>query len=367
MLDRMLFWTVVRAYCICLVSVLSLYIIVDLFTNLEEFTGKSDGLLDSLNRIALYYGFRSIQYFDRLAEALALLSAMFTVAWMQRNNELLPILSSGVSTQRAIRPILLTATLFITLGSLTQELLLPIPMVANALQADRDDVFRSKDTLVQGGFDGSGIHVEGMVGSPREQMVRQFHATIPETAVNSLMHLTAATAHYVAPRPGVDLSGGWLLTDTTPADPGARNKPETLVHLESGKYFLRSKDVNFDAITRRAKWTDYVSTEKLYELLRDGDGRRNAGLAVTFHMRITRPIIGFLLVLMGLGVILRDQTRHVFISTGLCMLVCVFFYGTVFAAKALGSADYISPPLAAWLPVIIFGPLALSAYDAIHT
>jgi len=90
-------------------------------------------------------------------------------------------------------------------------------------------------------------------------------------------------------------------------------------------------------------------------------------LAVTFHMRLTRPIVGMLLVVMGLSIILRDQTRHVFISAGLCLAMCAVFFAVVFGGKFLGTGDYISPALAAWLPVLVFGPLSVALYDAIHT
>ena len=61
--------------------------------------------------IARYYGFRVPQVFDLLAEPITLMAATFTVAWMQRNNELLPQLSAGIPTRRVIRPVLLGAAI----------------------------------------------------------------------------------------------------------------------------------------------------------------------------------------------------------------------------------------------------------------
>ena len=46
-------------------------------------------------------------------------------------------------------------------------------------------------------------------------------------------------------------------------------------------------------------------------------------MAVMFHMRLTRPLLGLILVVMGLSIILRDQNRNVFISAGLCLLLCL--------------------------------------------
>ena len=81
-LDRMLFVSFLRSYVIVLVSLLSLYVVIDLFTNLEGFT-QPGGLQETVANIARYYGVRVCQIFDRLSEAICLLAAMFTVAWMR--------------------------------------------------------------------------------------------------------------------------------------------------------------------------------------------------------------------------------------------------------------------------------------------
>jgi len=51
--------------------------------------------------------------------------------------------------------------------------------------------------------------------------------------------------------------------------------------------------------------------------------------------------------------------------------LCVVFFASIFACQYLGKdeffAQYISPALAAWLPVIVFTPVAFVMYDAVHT
>ena len=44
-LDRMLFFAFVRSYAIVLTSLLSLYVVIDLFTNLDDFAGKHRGAM----------------------------------------------------------------------------------------------------------------------------------------------------------------------------------------------------------------------------------------------------------------------------------------------------------------------------------
>jgi lipopolysaccharide export system permease protein len=97
-IDRQMIKGYFKSYIVCLTSLLSLYVVVDLFTNLDDFTHNNKGLWASLLRIFTYYAYKVAQIFDRLCEAIVLLAAMFTVAWMQRNNEQVPLLSAGVST-----------------------------------------------------------------------------------------------------------------------------------------------------------------------------------------------------------------------------------------------------------------------------
>src|SRR5262249_16823916 len=113
----------VKSYVVCLTSLMGLFIVVDLFMNLESLTENHKD--DFLPFVAVYYASKSTIIFDRLSEAIILMSAMFTIAWMQRNNEILPLLSAGVSTRRVVRPVLIGACLMVLLAVLNQELVLP--------------------------------------------------------------------------------------------------------------------------------------------------------------------------------------------------------------------------------------------------
>src|SRR5580765_4776313 len=107
--DRQMTFNYIKAYIFCLVSLMGLFIVVDLFMNLEDFTSNRKSFESVIKFIGVYYGYKSFFIFDRLCESVILLAGTFTVAWMQRNNELLPLLSAGVSTQRVVRPVLFCA------------------------------------------------------------------------------------------------------------------------------------------------------------------------------------------------------------------------------------------------------------------
>src|SRR5579872_6958279 len=125
LIDRQMIRGYFKSYIVCLTSLLSLYVVVDLFTNLDDFTGHNTTLWAALLRIMTYYGYKVSQIFDRLCEAIVLLAAMFTVAWMQRNNEQVPLLSAGISTRRIVIPVLACAWLMLSLTVVNQEVVIP--------------------------------------------------------------------------------------------------------------------------------------------------------------------------------------------------------------------------------------------------
>lgn len=359
LIDRQLIWSFLKAFAICLTSLLTLYVVVDLFTNMDDFQGRD--FREWLTQISLYYGFRLPQIFDRLVEAIILLSAMFTVAWMQRNNEQLPLLSAGVSTRRIVLPVLGAACALLSLATLNQELLLP--RVANKLNLPKDDPTGEKDTMVRHAYDFNGVHLAGVKANLRTRTVQKLSASIPPNITGNLVHLQAEEAHFIStgPRQGV-----WELTRTIPAE--IEIEPNSVLEIvDKGRYRLHVRDVTFDAMTRRPNWYIWASTQRIWEELARSEGSRQLGMAVVFHQRLARPVLGMLLVILGLSMILRDQNRNVILSVGSCLILCGTFFIVTLSCQTLGDNDLLSPVLAAWMPILIFAPFALPLFDSVHT
>jgi lipopolysaccharide export system permease protein len=365
--DQQMTFSYFKAYFICLVSLMGLFIIIDLFLNLDDFMKDRD-FESMVSFIGVYYGCKAFQIFDRLCEAVVLLAGMFTVAWMQRNNELLPLLSAGVSTRRAVRPVLVCAFTMMLLVAVNQECALP--RIDVWMLEHRTDPRGEKETEVKGAHDRSGIYLSGNSAVKNEKLIKKFHAVIPaHISGHALVLLQAKEAFYVREVEGVQRSGGWLLKQVKDADTlvWPKEREDVLMPLGDGDFFLKTQDVDMDTLTRVKNWHLYLPTWELLKILnRAGNSTQNKYLAVAFHQRLTRPLVGMILILLGLSVILRDQNRNIFISAGFCLMLVGVFFATIFACQYLGR-DTLSPALAAWLPVFIFGPLSLVMFDAVHT
>src|SRR5947207_2516945 len=149
-IDRQLIGNYLKGYMVCLVSLLALYIVVDLFTNLDDFSHHNGGIGMTARLVGIYYGYKVWQIFDRLCEAILVLAATFTVAWMRRNNEQIPLLACGVSTQRIVRPVLLSACVLMSVNIINQEMI--IPSIGIKLMFQRDDPNGEKEVQVVGSY-----------------------------------------------------------------------------------------------------------------------------------------------------------------------------------------------------------------------
>lgn len=379
-LDRMFFANFLRNFAIVLVCLLALYVVVDLFMNLNEFTKNKSNPADVLAHIRDYYVAQVSVIYDRLAELITLSAAVFTVAWMQRNNELLPQLSAGVPTRRVIRPVLLGALLATCLAPLNTEFY--IPAVATQLNTPREEwkgktgqtAGPTREQTPKGAFEQAGDFIDAKAarrptgatsGDGRYGRLTEFEYTSSAEPGAELTHLTAAVADYIPPgTEGEPHTGGWKLYTAKPEQTAAL--PPNVIQLGPGQYFVRTAELDFDTVVRGRATSTYIGTAEVWEILTRGTSPKQS-LAVIFHQRLVRPLNGMILAVFGLAVILGNQNRHVFISAGLCMILAVTFSAVVFGAKYLGDVDVIPAPLAAWVPALVFGPLCFVTFDAIHT
>jgi lipopolysaccharide export system permease protein len=87
---------------------------------------------------------------------------------------------------------------------------------------------------------------------------------------------------------------------------------------------------------------------------------------VAIHSRFMQPFLDTTLLLLGLPFVITRTNRNPFISIALCLGVVTVFMVVVLGCHSLGSGGRLSEPLAAWLPLIIFAPIAAYTSDSLR-
>jgi lipopolysaccharide export system permease protein len=361
LLDRYVLRHYFRAYAICCVCLVALYVIIDLFARIDEFTEHSRGVVEFFRNFLVYYGYRVPWFFQRLCGLVAILAAMFTLAWLERQNELVAWLAAGVPARRLLYPVLGATLAVLTLGLANRELLLP--HCREGLQRTPDDPFGRKSVLVQGTYDANSVHVGGGVGDPVRQTVEIGRVTLPPRLVGALVHLNCAEMAY-RPASAAE-SSGWYLRGTRPESLECSHP--CLNWLGPGTYFLHT-ELDFERLTRRADWFHYEPTwSLLHQLEVDPQLPRRDEMIALVHRRLTTPLWEFILVLMALAYSVRRQDQNLYWKLGVNVVVNVAMQIVQWGCVWLAQQQYLDAALANWLPVLLFGPLALLLLEGMRT
>ena len=367
-IDRYLLRQFVQTFVICFLSLWGLYVIFDLFTNLEEFlqAGEKTGNLWRL--IGEFYGYQAIAFFDRTSGLLALISAMATLAWLERHNELTALMAAGISKLRIAAPVVAASVVVTVVAAVNRETLIPshrqqLARKTTDLLGDRPQVMATcYDTTTKILFRGSATYTH-------QQRIEKPDFLLPPGLDEYGPTLTADNAFYQpanAEHPagyllqGVRQPAGLdnrpsLSKDGVPVVITPRDAPEW---LRPGECFVVS-DLAFEQLTG-SMWRQYASTAELIRGLRSKGLEFGADVRVAIHSRLVQPLLDLTLLFLGLPLVLRREMRNVFLALGTCLALVTGFMVVVFGFQYLGTMCLLPPSLAAWAPLLIFVPAAVA-------
>jgi lipopolysaccharide export system permease protein len=212
-LDRQRYWSFLKAYVICYVSLVGLYVVIDAFSNFDEFTKRADGSAELIQVMSRYYLVHQCLFFDQLCGVIGMMAAVFTVTWMQRNNEQLAMLAAGISTHRAIIPVLVSSVIVSFFAVANQELIMP--RFAEELAKDHDDD-GTATVHVSGHLDAQKMYIHGVDADRATKTIFPFYATLDFSILGSIVDVKGQQATYIPPdHPTAPFKGGFLVRQGT--------------------------------------------------------------------------------------------------------------------------------------------------------
>ncbi len=369
--DRYLLRMFFRVLAISFFSLTGLIIIIDLFGNLEEFISYGERQGSMLTVLAEYYGARVLAYFDRTSALLALLAAIFTITYFQRTNELTALMAAGISKARAVRVLIIATACIALLAAANREF--GLPKVRDKLSRNAQDWLGENAKRMTAKRDHrTDILIGGKETIAAEEKIVQPIFGMPSSLANFGRQLVAATATYSlasSTHPNGYLMDGVSQPDnlselpSSPVSPDSEPvilTPKDHEWLEPDQCFVVSQ-ISFKHLSADSTWQQYSSTLELVQALRNRSMEYGADTRVTVHRRFVQPILDITLLFLGLPLVLSRSHRNLFIAAAQCLLLVGGFFVVSLACQAMGNSVMISPALAAWLPLLLFAPVAYTA------
>jgi len=363
-LDRYLLRSLLANYLVALGVMLSLYVVLDMFVNMDEFTEKHDTVLTVLANMADYYLPNLFLYFSQLSGVITVFACGAVLARMRKLNELTAILASGVSLYRVARPVLIFGVVMTGLLVLDTEWL--IPSVAHKLSRDHDDADGKRAYEVLFLKDRGGALVSAGRFHPTTRALQRLLVLVRDESGAIVQTWDADQAVWQPPtaqRP----TGRWKLErgrlvvrSSSPTGFGPRDE-QRISYPEFYESELSPEAVQL----RQARgWMRYLSLRRLRELEADQTADLLA-IKQTRHTRIAAPIVSLLLLLLSVPFFLDRSPANVLGDAGRCVLVCGLCYVVTFIAQNIHSTNASAVPT--WIPIFIFGTLAMVLLDRVRT
>jgi len=358
-LDRYVGKTVLGSYGACLLFMVLLTILVDLLLNLDEYLEVAHedqvGLFELLANLSNYYGIFAPFVFVTIAPFVTVISGMFAVSRLMGSNELAPMLFTGRSMLRILRPVLYSALFSAVAMAACWEFV--VPALSESLNRNRHQLKgessgallerpilkrRSEDlrhTLFCRSYDHDQLLIEGI-----ELLI--------EGALEADCQRIEAESAIWNP----ELSD-WELT----------NGKRTAGTLVSPQDYLGFPGLSPDQLWRtgkEAKQSTELSYSDLLGLIELRPGRDIYVLGL--HTHITFPLANFVLLLLALPFAVHFERGSRIERVVFAILICALYLVTDLTCQNLVSTG-LHPVLAAWLPTILFGSMGVVLFGSIRT
>lgn len=356
-------------------SIAGIVIVFHAFTSMDDLVrqGQTEGGL--LPVMVRFYGPYLLLLFDWTVAIIALMGFLFTVGWLRRSGELSAILSAGISHGRIFRPIILASGVIVLLQMVSRELVLPsyrnvLAMKAKVMAGESEQpILANYDKINR-------ILVDGTALIANSQVIRapSFRLDGDYPGFGDL--LLARSARWVeanAQHPAGYLLEGVQRPEQIDRLPSVGINGRPILMTSHDQLWLRSRQcffatsVHTDLLQISQSATRMASVAELIRRVRNPAVHSSLSLQVLLHERFIRPPLDFALILLGLPLVVNRRRRNLFVMIGIAMMTVLAFFGIKTLAGAMGGSGYLlSPAMAAWLPLLILGPLAYVRLRDVH-
>jgi lipopolysaccharide export system permease protein len=365
LLDKYIAKNFLISYAIVLGVMIGLRIVIDLFLSLDEFAEHTDlGTWEVVKIVLSFYALHSTLYFRDFAGMITVFAAVFSLYKMVRNNELVAIMASGVSLKRVIAPIVLLALLLTGLFVIDQELI--IPPLSDKLVRSQDAIPGQESYDIWFIIDANGSQICSPKFDVKTSTLHNptiiIRSQIPESQIWRVIAKISAER-------AIDINdtGKWILINGRFIEKDPR-KAKAVKQISSYTSDITAKDI---PVRRKSRHLTLLSSRQLAVLAAQKTKIKDrAQLYSQKHFRVTEPIINLAMLMVCLPILVcrdpKSMKSAIVISFGVTMACFI----TTFICKMLATEvffDHVMPELWAWLPVVIFLPIAFFELDSMKT
>ena len=358
-----------EAYVICFVSFMGLYILIEVFAKLDRFLRQDESFVVAL--LKYHAAMIPTVYANYLGPILTLAAAMFTMTNMSRRNELTPLKASGVSVYRVMVPIFVLATAFTGFNFYLKDTFLPRNKepIREALALSRSRPLNPSPYYDRD----HGYYIKVQEYSTTRKLAQGVEVSMLHPNGKIQIEIDANQMEWIPSQGGDPEEGAWILHQ------GSIQRWDDMGNLVVNVAATRFERLKEPFQDREFKTTlrpidleasdleiSYLSWRDLKNQYQRQPYHRH--LAVKLHHHFAFPLAHIILLFLGLPFVLHVSPKSMFVSLAMSFVICALFYFvSTICMNVANQSDFLSPILAAWLPVMLFGSLGITFFDRLPT
>ncbi len=337
-----------RYLVLCLIVLVFIYIVINLFDNLGKFLAKNVLATD----IILYYIYITPSYIVLLIPVASIMALFFIFGMMTKNKELTALKTCGLNINRLfflifIAGVIISSTSFAfqeTIGVWAQTRMFQHKQEKIDKRPKRSST-RRRDFFYYG--EGNWVY-----------SIKAFDGT--KNRIDGLVLWQITDDNRIRKR--LDAIGGvydsincvWRFYNVTMREFDTLGNEIVHSHSNLEMPELREKPEDF---LKRIKNLEEMTFLEIYRFVkkRARAGENVAKEGVELNYRFASPIITIIVLLITLPLSVVLKRGGIAIGLGISIVIAFIYWGAIQSCRAYGVAGLMDPALAAWLPNILFG------------
>jgi lipopolysaccharide export system permease protein len=344
----------------CFSAFVMLFIIGDLFENLDSFIFQKVPILIILK----YYLFFMPNVLILTAPLALLLAILFQLGYMAKHYELVALKASGVSFWKIIMPFVIVGMMLgITLFITNERIVPPCARRLDAIRESYIDKKNGNDSKKQeSGGENKNITFFSNKYNLSFYVDRIIRKDVEGASIREFYKDGSLKREWFGKK-GVWMDGGWWLFD------GYIRQYDGTTDGSGKVTFFKKQEVSINIppadLIRNQKYKEsmatYMSFQELYKYIKRNFNPTNLPreFLIELYRKLSIPVTIIIVTMFGIAFGARISKGGALVSVGYSLSFYIAYYGITSMLLAFGKLGKLTPSLAVWTPHFVFGVFSL--------
>jgi len=325
--------------------ILVLFVFIDYLSKMDRFLNSDISLLGALWFVLLEIPFMFVQ----VAPASVLLANIFVFGMMNRNNEILTLQSSGISTYLPVKPALFLGLVFTLIMFLLGEVIVPVSMI-KANHIENTVIRKNISTIAQ-------TKKNIWIKSDKKLIHFNFYDRIKQS-VAGITILTMGKGfqpeYRLDAKTGYYRDGKWIFENSIEQIYNPETREYDVINFDRKIIKVDIKPEDIGQMVKKSEEMGFFELRKYVEKV-ESEGYDATTYAVDLYGKMAFPFICFIMALTGAATGMKPFAKESIPRAVSLGIVISFMYWFVHGfCISLGYGGSLPPMLAAWMTNLFF-------------